>query len=118
MLQVSKYMLSYLNGKDEVVKRFELSNSINSSSFLMSRTHIIQLLIHTSVLIMIFLNLGFLSNNYQILILILKAIQLVMIILLIIFMRKLAHLITLYKIVLHLYYLMSHLTSMATAYLF
>ncbi|EAR99769.2 adenylate/guanylate cyclase domain protein (macronuclear) [Tetrahymena thermophila SB210] len=112
LLQVSQYLLRYLNGRnDDIVKKFELGTSTDSTQQFGLKSHFFQFSIHLLVIIVVFLNLELLSTQAQILLLILKAIECGVALFAIIFIPKLASRVLTHKIVLHLYAMFSHINS-------
>ncbi|KAL4487196.1 hypothetical protein ABPG72_017915 [Tetrahymena utriculariae] len=112
LLQVSQYLLRYLNGKnDDIVKKFELGTSTDSTQQFGLKSHFFQFSIHLLVIIMVFLNFELMSTQAQILLLILKAIECGVALFAIIFIPKLASKMLTHKIFLHLYATLSHINS-------
>lgn len=75
MLKVSSILLRFQKGSEDIVNRFELSNSVESSKTIALRQNTVLIFVHSLLLIMVFLNMKLLPTNSQILILILKASQ-------------------------------------------
>lgn len=118
MLKVSRYLLRYPPNSQDIVDRFELQNSRESSSSLSLRTYYLQCLIHCFVLAMIFLNMSALSMNYQVLALIVKAVHCSVTIVLVLMLPKVANNVSLMKSVMHGYNIFGHATSIALALLY